>query len=107
MSKSAIEPTLASFTNPFSRYFSAIRPAFLVATLAACILGQAGAINSGVQFQPAMALFTIFLALLVHAGINVLNDYSDALNGADAINAERLHPLPDVVALYSKWRDGL
>lgn len=92
MNNSASEPTPARFSNPFSRYFSATRPAFLLATLAACLLGQVGANYSGVQIQPEIAVLTIVLGLLVHAGVNVLNDYFDALNGSDAANAERLYP---------------
>ncbi|MDO9364902.1 MAG: prenyltransferase, partial [Methylotenera sp.] len=92
MSRSALEPTLANFSNPFLRYFAATRPAFLVATLAACLLGQAGAIYSGIQIQPLTAVLTVLLALIVHAGVNVINDYFDALNGTDASNTERLYP---------------
>ncbi len=92
MSNSATEPTKANFPNPFIRYFAATRPAFLAATLAACLLGLAGAIYSGVSFQLGTASLTVLLALLVHAGVNVLNDYSDALNGTDAINTERIYP---------------
>jgi 1,4-dihydroxy-2-naphthoate polyprenyltransferase len=92
MSTSAIEPTKASFPNSFIRYFSATRPAFLIATLVACLLGLAGTIYSGISLQPRTAALTVFLTLLVHAGVNVLNDYYDALNGTDAINTERLYP---------------
>ncbi len=92
MSRSAIEPTQANFSNPFHCYFAATRPSFLMATLAACLLGQAGAIYSGIQIQPVTAALTILLAFLVHAGVNVLNDYFDSLSGTDAINTERLYP---------------
>lgn len=92
MSKSAAEPMLASYPNPFFRYISATRPAFLVATLAACLIGLTCAIYTGVSFQTETAGLTILLALLLHAGVNVLNDYYDALNGADEINTERLYP---------------
>ncbi|MDO9051403.1 MAG: prenyltransferase [Methylotenera sp.] len=92
MNRSVFEPTLANFSNPFLRYFAATRPAFLVATLAACLLGQAGAIYSGIQIQPLTAVLTVLLALIVHAGVNVINDYFDALNGTDASNTERLYP---------------
>lgn len=91
-SHSIPEPEKAHFSNPVKLYFAATRPAFLIATLAACALGIAGAIQSGVVFQLNLALLTIFLALLVHAGVNVLNDYFDALSGTDAINNERLYP---------------
>ena len=119
MRKSAIEPSLASFPNPVIRYFAATRPAFLLATLAACLLGQAGANYSGVQIQPEIAVLTIVLGLLVHAGVNVLNDYFDALNGSDAANVERLYPFtggsrfiqngvlsPKQTAYFSYWLLG-
>lgn len=92
MSKAAIEPTPAHFPNPILRYFAATRPAFLTATLAACLLGQAGTYHSGVQVQAVTALLTLLLAMVMHAGVNVLNDYFDALNGTDAANVERLYP---------------
>ncbi len=56
------------------------------------MLGLAGAAYSGVAIQPLTAVMTVLLALLVHAGVNVLNDYFDALNGTDASNVERLYP---------------
>ncbi|HEY9268232.1 MAG TPA: prenyltransferase [Methylotenera sp.] len=92
MNKPVAEPARASFSNLISLYFFATRPAFLSATLAACMLGLAGAAYSGVAIQPLTAVMTVLLALLVHAGVNVLNDYCDALNGTDAINVERLYP---------------
>ncbi|MDP3677952.1 MAG: prenyltransferase [Methylotenera sp.] len=92
MSKPAIEPSFSKFSNPIYRYFFATRPAFLIATLAACLLGQASAHYSGIKIQPTTAVLTVLLALLVHAGVNVLNDYFDALNGTDAANAERIYP---------------
>lgn len=92
MSKHAAEPTRASFSNLISVYFFATRPAFLSATLAACMLGLAAANHSAITIQPLTALITILLAVLTHAGVNVLNDYFDALNGTDAGNIERLYP---------------
>lgn len=91
-SRDILEPEKAQYSNPIQLYFAATRPAFLLATLAACSLGIAGAVYSGVTFQFSMALITISLALLVHAGVNVLNDYFDALSGTDAMNNERLYP---------------
>lgn len=92
MNKPVTEPVRASFTNLISLYYFATRPAFLSATLVACMLGLAGAAYSGVAIQPLTAVMTVLLALLVHAGVNVLNDYFDALNGTDASNFERLYP---------------
>lgn len=92
MRHSAVEPSRATFSNLISLYFFATRPAFFTATLAACMLGFAGASYSGVAIRPLTAVITLLLAVLVHAGVNVLNDYFDALNGTDACNAERLYP---------------
>ncbi len=86
------EPTLAAFPNPLIRYFAATRPAFLSATLVACFLGLASAVYAGTRLNLPLALTTLLLALLVHAAVNVLNDYYDALNGCDACNTERLFP---------------
>ncbi len=87
-----LEPTLAAYPNPFLRYFAATRPAFLSVTFAACLVGLATAAFDGVVLRPAAAFFTVFFALVAHAGTNVLNDYYDALNGTDAANTERLFP---------------
>lgn len=86
------EPTLAALPNPLLRYFLATRPAFLLVTLFACLIGLATAFASGVAVNPATALVTAVFALVAHAGINVLNDYYDALNGTDAVNQERVFP---------------
>lgn len=66
------------------------RPGFLVITAVAVLLGWATAAHSG--FDGGRALATLVLALLAHAGANVLNDYHDACNGADAANTEGLFP---------------
>ncbi len=47
---------------------------------------------SGIPLQLSTAIFTLLFAVLVHAGVNVLNDYFDALSGTDACNTERLYP---------------
>jgi 1,4-dihydroxy-2-naphthoate octaprenyltransferase len=86
------EPTLAAFPNPFARYFFATRPAFLSVTLVGCVLGLASAYAGGASLDPLSAFLTLAFALVAHAGINVLNDYYDALNGSDAANDERRFP---------------
>ena len=88
----AVEPTRAALRNPFLRYFLATRPPFLLASAAPCLIGVALAHGSGVPLRIGAALLTLVGAVLVHAGINVLNDYYDALNGTDALNTERLYP---------------
>ncbi len=86
------EPTPAAYANPLLRYFAATRPPFLAATLVACLLGLASSAYSGVTINPELAVITVTLALLVHAAVNVLNDYYDAQGGTDDANTERLFP---------------
>lgn len=88
----AVEPMLAALPNPALRYFLATRPAFLSVTFFACVIGLAAAHYTGVRVDPLTAVFTLVLALLAHAGVNILNDYYDALNGTDAANTERVFP---------------
>ncbi len=87
-----VEPSLAALHNPVLRYFLATRPAFLSVTLTAVLLGFATAFQSAHTLDTATALVTMVFALVAHAGINVLNDYYDALNGTDDMNTERVFP---------------
>ncbi len=92
MTTQPLEPTLAAFQNPFARYFAATRPAFVTASLMSCLIGLALAWHDSLAFDIPLALVTLLFALMAHAGINVLNDYYDALNGTDACNTERIFP---------------
>ena len=67
------------------------RPGFLLITLTACLLGLATAATAGAM-HPGAALVTLLLACMAHAGANVLNDFHDALNGADAVDFKHLPP---------------
>lgn len=87
-----LEPTLELFANPAARYFAATRPAFISASLMAALLGLAVAWHDALDFDVTLAAVTVLFALLAHAGVNVLNDYYDALNGTDAHNVERIFP---------------
>jgi 1,4-dihydroxy-2-naphthoate octaprenyltransferase len=90
--QAALEPSRERLANPLARYLLATRPAFLTITLAGCLLGFATAISSGAGFNWERAALALLLALLAHAGINVLNDYCDHLNGTDARNTQRIYP---------------
>jgi 1,4-dihydroxy-2-naphthoate octaprenyltransferase len=68
------------------------RPGFLVITAVACVLGTAVAAACGHGPNAWTALATLVLAVLMHAAANVLNDYHDALNGADDANTQGLFP---------------
>lgn len=86
------EPQAAQLRSGLVRYFAATRPAFLTVTLVGCLIGLAAAHRDGVAIDALTALGTVLLALVVHAGVNVINDYHDARNGADAANTRRLFP---------------
>ncbi len=88
----AAEPSLAALPNPALRFFLATRPPFLVVTMVGCLIGLATAYASGLNLVASTAVVTVVFALMAHAGINVLNDYYDALNGTDANNTERIYP---------------
>jgi 1,4-dihydroxy-2-naphthoate octaprenyltransferase len=88
----SLEPTIAALSNPGLRYFLATRPPFLSVTLFACLIGFGTAYYDGVALSAAKAVATLVFALLAHAGINVLNDYYDELNGTDRVNIERIFP---------------
>jgi 1,4-dihydroxy-2-naphthoate octaprenyltransferase len=90
--QSSLEPSRERLASPLTRYLLATRPAFLTITLAGCLLGFATAVSGGVMFDWVRAAVTLLLALLAHAGINVLNDYCDHLNGSDARNTQRIYP---------------
>ncbi|MFZ2302620.1 MAG: prenyltransferase [Gallionella sp.] len=92
MTARPLEPTLETFQNPLIRYAAATRPAFLTASLMACLIGLAMARHDGIALDSGLAAITLLFALLAHAGANVLNDYYDALNGTDAQNTERIFP---------------
>lgn len=68
------------------------RPGFLSLTVVACLLGIAIAAICGHAPNPWTAAATLALACVAHAAGNVLNDYHDALNGADAANTGAVHP---------------
>jgi len=87
-----LEPSLIDYPNAGRRYFDATRPQFLLATVFAYVLGLIAAFNVGLAIHMNYALTGLVLALLVHAGVNLLNDYYDALNGTDDLNTERLYP---------------
>jgi len=69
-----------------------LRPGFLSITAVGCLLGFATAAACGHAVNPATAGVTLLLALLAHGGANVLNDYHDAISGADAANQQGVFP---------------
>lgn len=88
-----LEPTADLYVSrPLSKYWAATRPPFLLAALMASLIGLSTAHFSGLAMSWWAAVLTLIGAMAVHAGINVLNDYYDALNGTDGMNTERIYP---------------
>ena len=85
------EPTRDALRNPLLRYLLSTRPAFLVVTACACLIGLASAGLRG-PIDALSAAATLLFALLVHGAINLLNDYCDDLDGTDRLNEERVFP---------------
>jgi 1,4-dihydroxy-2-naphthoate octaprenyltransferase len=73
-------------------YLQMTRPGFLSVTAVGVIVGLASAAACGCGFNALKAVATLVLALFAHAGANVLNDYFDSRNGADAANQQGLYP---------------
>ncbi len=71
---------------------AATRPAFLSVTAVAVLLGLATAYYDLGRIDTWTAIATLCFALVAHAGINVINDYYDCLNGTDQANVDRLFP---------------
>ena len=85
----------AGSTPPGPGFFLVVRmmrPGFLVITVIGCVLGLSTAAACGCGLDPWRALGIVVLAVLAHAAANVLNDYEDARNGADAANADGIFP---------------
>lgn len=68
------------------------RPGFLLVTAAGYLLGVAAAHADGHPLRLLPAACGLVLALLAHAAANVLNDFHDSRNGADAANDAGLFP---------------
>ncbi|NOZ09983.1 MAG: prenyltransferase [Gammaproteobacteria bacterium] len=88
----ATEPTPQNLGNPVLRHLLATRPPFLLVSVVACGIGWSGTHVSGNSVDMVLALLTLIAAVLVHAGVNVLNDYYDAVNGTDENNTQRIYP---------------
>ena len=89
---SIAEPRVEKFTNPFAMYFAATRPPFILASVIPIFLGLGYCVYEGHAIHWLNAVLTLFAGVLLHAAINVLNDYYDALNGTDDLNKERVFP---------------
>lgn len=73
-------------------YFLATRPQFFTAIILPVGLGTAVAWHETGIFFWGYFFLSLIAAVFYHAGINVLNDYFDYLNGTDNINQTGLSP---------------
>ncbi|WP_020559818.1 prenyltransferase [Thiofilum flexile] len=86
------EPDQSLRNNPLLCYWLATRPGFLAAGLVPALLGVAAFVYQGGQVSILLLVLTLLAVVLVQAGVNVLNDYYDELNGTDRYNQERIFP---------------
>lgn len=84
-------PTLLS-QSPFIRYSLATRPAFLLASILPVCVGAAAAVYQGYELKADLFILSLLAIMLIHAGVNVINDYYDEQNGTDRLNTERIYP---------------
>jgi 1,4-dihydroxy-2-naphthoate polyprenyltransferase len=68
------------------------RPAFVLITVVACVLGTATASACGCGFDLLLAASATVLAAATHAMGNVINDLHDARTGTDALNQAGIYP---------------
>ena len=73
----AQEPDLSLRQQPLLRYWLATRPAFLAASVVPAVVGAAAAWAQGYALHGWLLAWTLLAVMLVHAGMNVLNDYYD------------------------------
>lgn len=86
------EPNAQLLQKPLLRYWLATRPGFLAASIVPAFLGVAAAAQQGILPHWGLFLWTLIGIMLVHAGVNVLNDYYDEKNGTDRCNTQRVFP---------------
>ena len=86
------EPAVEQFPNPVVTYVAATRPPFILATVMPILLGLAFSVYQNHTLHWFAAALTLLAGMLLHAAVNVLNDYYDALNGTDDLNTERVFP---------------
>ena len=86
------EPAIEKFPNKFAIYFAATRPPFILATIIPILLGFAYGHYQGYEINWQYFSLALLAGVFLHAGVNVLNDYYDALNGTDDCNVDRIYP---------------
>ncbi|MFQ5979508.1 MAG: UbiA family prenyltransferase [Candidatus Heimdallarchaeota archaeon] len=72
--------------NKLRLWVRALRAPFFTATIIPMLLGIAIAFQETGEWNPFLALVTLFGGVCVHAGTNLSNDYFDHLSGNDELN---------------------
>lgn len=87
------EPAIAlRIAHPWKSRILAARPPFLLASVVPVLLGLSTAAYDAVAMHWPVAVLTLAAAVMLHAAVNLFNDYYDALNGCDAANTSRVFP---------------
>jgi len=74
------------------KYFHAVRPMFLTASVLPVLFGTAIGVQVSGHFDIISMLLAVLSVMLVHAGVNVINDVYDDIGGTDKININRIPP---------------
>ncbi|MBK8452450.1 MAG: prenyltransferase [Thiofilum sp.] len=86
------EPNRALLQSRWLCLWLATRPGFLAASLVPVLVGVAAVYHLTGAVDMLKLLLSLVAIGLVHAGVNVLNDYYDELNGTDRLNTQRVFP---------------
>ena len=73
-------------------YLKASRPMFLIASVLAVLLGSSIGYSETMRFDILAFCLALLGVICVHAGVNVLNDVYDEMNGTDRLNHDRIFP---------------
>ena len=80
----------AAIPSPARVWWLALRPATLAASVAPVLAGTAVAVHEG-GARPWAGIGALTVALAMQVGVNLANDYSDFVRGADT--PQRIGPL--------------
>ena len=82
--------TIVDAPSPARVWWLALRPATLAASVAPVLAGTAVAVHEG-GARPWAGIAALVIAIAMQIGVNLANDYSDFVRGADT--AQRIGPL--------------
>jgi len=74
------------------KYFHAVRPMFLTASVLPVLIGTAIGVQESSHFNLFAMVLAVISVIFIHAGVNVINDVYDDIGGTDKININRIPP---------------